>query len=240
MNKVNRALAIIKELNRRKEGRKLWTYFPETGPLRRELYTKHMEHFEAGAHYRERLLMAANRVGKSESAGGYELTLHLTGLYPKWWKGKRFEHPVSTWAAGDTTQTVRDIIQLKLLGPDDRHGTGLIPESHIINTTPKRNGPSGAIETITVKNEFGGVSTCGLKSYDQKRKSFQGTEKHVIWLDEEPNSGIYSECLMRTMTTGGIVILTFTPLLGISEVVMMFLPDGKVPGSGKLTEEMVL
>jgi len=39
-----------------------------------------------------------------------------------------------------------------------------------------------------------------LKSYDQGRESFQGTEQHVIWLDEEPPLPIYVEALTRTMT----------------------------------------
>ncbi|MGI9074589.1 MAG: hypothetical protein ACR2JB_25470 [Bryobacteraceae bacterium] len=39
-----------------------------------------------GATHRERLLMVGNRCGKTV-AGAYELTLHLTGLYPDWWEG---------------------------------------------------------------------------------------------------------------------------------------------------------
>jgi hypothetical protein len=46
-------------------------FFPEAGPFRRELYAKHLEFFSAGARFKERLFMAANRVGKSE-AGAYE------------------------------------------------------------------------------------------------------------------------------------------------------------------------
>jgi hypothetical protein len=38
-----------------------------------------MEFFEAGAKYRERCMMAANRVGKTLGAGGYETAAHLTG-----------------------------------------------------------------------------------------------------------------------------------------------------------------
>jgi phage terminase large subunit-like protein len=51
----------------------------------------------------------------------------------------------------------------------------------------------------------------------------------VIWLDEEPDLDVYSECLLRTMTTGGLVMCTFTPMLGLSEVVMSFLPEGRMP-----------
>src|SRR5438477_267016 len=50
-------------------------------------------------------------------SAGYELRCHLTGLYPKWWQGRRFEGPSEAWAAGDTRQTTRDIIQNALMGP---------------------------------------------------------------------------------------------------------------------------
>ena len=44
----------------------------------------------------------------------YETVLHLTGLYPDWWEGRRFDNPVRALAAGDTSQTTRDIIQKKM------------------------------------------------------------------------------------------------------------------------------
>ncbi len=40
---------------------------------------------------------------------------------------------------------------------------------------------------------------------------------------------IYSECLLRTMTTNGVIILTFTPLQGLTELVLSFLPGGRLP-----------
>jgi phage terminase large subunit-like protein len=69
----------------------------------------------------------------------------------------------------------------------------------------------------------------GVKSYQQGRRSFEGTEQDLIWLDEEPPLDIYTECLVRTMTTDGLVMLTFTPLEGMSEVVLSFLPGGRIP-----------
>jgi len=40
---------------------------------------------------------------------------------------------------------------------------------------------------------------------------------------------VYGECLIRTATTDGIVMITFTPLAGLSEVVLSFLPELGAP-----------
>lgn len=226
-------LSLLEEQARRSKYRLIDTYFPDDGPLRRELYVKHLAFFEAGKSFEERLALAANRVGKTETMGGYELVCHLTGIYPPWWPGRKFKKPIEAWAAGKTGQTVRDIIQKKLLGPKDDIGSGLIKKDLIINTTP-RSGIPDAIDTIRVRHISGSVSELGLKSYDQKRQSFEGTKKDVIWLDEEPPMDVYVECLLRTTDTSGqnlgngIVMLTFTPLMGMSETVLSFLPNGEI------------
>src|SRR5882724_9992287 len=92
-------------LSRREKFRKLYSYYPDDGPLRRELYPRHMEFFAAGgrhtllptcpddcdgAPHRDRLALCANRVGKTEGMGGYETAIHLTGRYPSWWVGVRW------------------------------------------------------------------------------------------------------------------------------------------------------
>jgi len=215
-------------LAKRKSENRIDWYYPDTGPLRRELYAKHLEFFRAGAVHRERCMLAANRIGKTEGVGGYETSLHLTGEYPDWWEGRRFDHPIEAWAAGDTSQTVRDIIQAKLLGPIGAYGTGLIRKRCIVRTTARQGIPD-AVQDVYVKHKSGGTSFLTLKSYDQRRASFQGTSKHVIWLDEESDLGVYSECLLRTMTTNGLVLCTFTPLLGLSDVVMSYMPEGRMP-----------
>ncbi len=171
--------------------------------------------------------MAANRVGKTWGVGGYETALHLTGLYPEWWKGRRFDGPIDAWAAGDTSETTRDILQQALTGvggegSDGTLGTGLIPAKCIVGQPSSRRGIAGAFDTIVVRHVSGGHSKLGFKSYDQGRKKFQGTAKHVVFLDEEPPMDVYTECLTRTMTVDGLVICTFTPLEGMTDVAHMF------------------
>ena len=232
-------LEMIREAIRIQSRNKFKTYFPDTGPLRRELYGKHLAFFEAGKTHTERLAIAANRVGKSESIGAYEVTCHLTGIYPDWWPGRKFTRPTHWWAAGKTGETTRDIVQGKLLGKIERGakeantgetiglGTGLIPGDLIINTSPK-SGLPGAIDTAWIQHVSGGVSSLGLKSYGKERDSFEGTEKDGVWLDEEPPNDVKQECSIRLMSTrpghqSGLLILTFTPLDGYTSVVNDFL-----------------
>src|SRR5690606_19266974 len=59
---------------------------------------KQREVHDKGAEFRERLFVAANQVGKTLS-GAAEVGMHLTGQYPDWWTGRRFDHPV-IWIAG--------------------------------------------------------------------------------------------------------------------------------------------
>ena len=219
-----RAIEILRAEVKHINGNKLSTMYPDGGPLRRELYPKHLEFFRVGAEFQERCFMAANRVGKTQGGGAYESTLHLTGRYPDWWEGKRFDHPIDAWVAGKTNETTRDIIQLELLGPRGDFGTGMIPRDCVGDFRWKAGIPD-FVDTLKVKHVSGGWSKVGFKSYQQGRDGFEGTAKDLIWLDEEPDIRIYEECNVRTMTTGGIIMLTFTPLEGMSETVLQFLPQ---------------
>ena len=212
--------AVAREVANRSRN-KLHTLFPDEGPCRRELYPRHMEFLAAGATFRERLFMAGNRTGKTET-GAYEMACHLTGRYPDWWEGKRFSKPISAWACGTTNGTTRDIVQEKLLGPEGAHGTGMIPAERLERVSNKQGLPN-AVDTIAVKHASGAVSHVAFKSYESGRKSFEGTAQHVIWLDEESPLDIYIECLYRTATTEGVLYTTFTPLSGMSDVVKSFL-----------------
>lgn len=205
------------------------TLFPDTGPYARTHYPRHLEFFAAGAQHRERMLLAANRVGKT-LAGAYEMTLHLTGRYPAWWVGRRFSTAVRAWACGDTNRTARDIVQATLLGPPHDPGAGVIPPDCIRRLTPKSGVPD-AVESALVAHVSGGMSELQFRSYDQGREAYQGTAQHAVWLDEEPPEDIYTECLLRTMETslftGGIIFATFTPLQGMTPLILSFL-EGQV------------
>lgn len=213
-----RALISARELVRRRERNRLAAYRP---------YARQREFHDAGAVHRERLFMAGNQLGKT-LAGSCEWAMHLTGRYPDWWQGRRFTTPGRYWAAGETRLSTRDTVQKLLIGDPEKPeawGTGAIPGDAIL-TTHRAAGVANAIDAATVAHVAGGASTLLFKAYEQGRRKWQGDTLNGVWFDEEPPLDIYVEGLTRTNATGGIVMLTFTPLKGMSDVVQMFLADG--------------
>jgi phage terminase large subunit-like protein len=221
---------VRRSIERDEERRRFFALYPEAGQLSRHNYPKHLEFFSLGREHQERAFIAGNRVGKT-TAAGYELVAHATGLYPEWWPGFRFSASVEAWACGTDAKSVRDTIQDKLLGKPAQWGTGLIPGDLIIGK-PTPGGVPESVDTVRVRHCTGGVSEITFKNYEQDRESYQGATKKVVWFDEEPPMYLYTEGLTRTMSTvpgepNGRVLCTFTPLLGLSEVVLAFLPGGK-------------
>lgn len=186
-------------------------------------YSKQLEFHAAGAIYRERLLRAGNQLGKTW-AGAAETAYHLTGQYPAWWPGRRFEGPTQAWAGGKDGLTVRDTVVKLLVGPAGEHGTGFVPGDSIADIAPAR-GVADGVDNITVKHKSGGLSHLTFKTYDQGRERWQSATLDFLWFDEEPPQDIYTEGLTRTNATGGLVWMTFTPLLGMSSVVKRFLTE---------------
>jgi phage terminase large subunit-like protein len=217
-------LRLIAAEKERRSRNKIDSFFPEQGQFRRELYKPHLEFFAAGAKYRTRVFLAGNRTGKT-IAGAYELTLHLTGVYPHWWVGKRFDKPIRAVAASDTGKTTREVIQQELLGQPGRFGTGMVPYD-LLEKSTMRSGVTDAVDTCYIKYASGGFSTLIFKSYEQKRESFQGLSLEFGWLDEECPEQIFDETLTRMATTGGLLALTFTPLQGLTPLIQRFLPGG--------------
>ncbi len=193
-------------------------------------YPKQAAFHLAGAAHRERLLMAGNQLGKT-FCGGAEAAFHLTGRYPDWWRGRRWDRPVRGWAASKTSEVTRDGVQRILVGePKDRSqwGTGLIPGDDLLGWAMKGSAPD-ALDHVRVRHVSDGTSTLGFKSYDQGRQKWQGETLDFVWFDEEPDLDVYLEGLTRTNAVGGMAWMTFTPLLGMSEVVAMFMEASTSP-----------
>lgn len=207
-------LRVLKELKRRRDRNKLAVYRP---------YAKQIEFHNRGATHRERLFRAGNQLGKTWSSA-YEIAYHLTGKYPEWWHGKRWSRAVTGWALGESMESTRDTLQRLVLGRPGEWGTGTVPADSIIEIK-RAQGVADSVDCIFVRHISGGISRLYFKSYEKGRSKLQGETLDFAALDEEPPLDIYTEVLTRTNATKGMVWITFTPLLGMSEVVRMFLQN---------------
>ena len=215
-------LTLLEEKQRRRDQRKLMHFKP---------YEWQTKFYAAGKTSRQRLLMAANRVGKTYSAA-FEVACHLTGQYPEWWDGFRFTKAVRIWALGVTGEQIRDVIQKNLLGEyegDQLNGTGAIPLECIIQDSVLRSPQTKhLIKDVKIKHVSGRKSSLSFKAYSQGQHVLMGDSIDFIWIDEEPTDpDIYPQCLTRTATgndnKGGQVMMTFTPENGMTQIVGQFM-----------------
>lgn len=188
-------------------------------------YPKQRQFHDAGAAFRERLFMASNQTGKTWG-GAFEAAMHMTGRYPAWWDGYRFDRPTRGMAGSESVELTKKGVQRLLLGnPEtpEQWGTGSIPRDCIVNTV-RHQGVPNAVSAIVVKHVSGGESVCTMASYDQGRTKWQADTLDWVWFDEEPPEDVYMEGITRTNVSQGPVWITFTPLLGMSKVVRRFWP----------------
>jgi phage terminase large subunit-like protein len=179
----------------------------------------------------------ATTSGKArQEAQGLFFNLGATGMfgadvYPDGWQGKRFDYAIKMWAGSVSSEGTRGTVQKILIGEPairEEWGTGAIPRADLLVDNGNMDysmasGTADLIDQIQVKHVSGDKSLLQLKHYSQGREKWQGATLDVVWFDEEPPLDIYMEGLTRTNATNGIVYLTFTPLLGMSEVVRLFI-----------------
>lgn len=201
--------------------------------ISRTNYPKHIDFFAAGSEYIERAFIAGNQTGKT-TTGLLELYFHASGKYPHWWTGKKFNRAITAWLCGDRGEIIRDGMQQDLTGRTE-FGTGIIPLDQFHRSQEHPNGTAsmpgvpGGIGQYFIRHVSGGVSKIVIKTYNAGKNAFESAKVDVIMLDEECPMDIYVECQIRTITTNGIVYLTFTPDSGLTDTVLHFLDKPK-PG----------
>jgi phage terminase large subunit-like protein len=194
----------------------------------KEFYQAQMQFFAEGVARHQRLIRGGNQVGKSFCCA-YELATHLTGQYPKWWVGRRFEKPIRCWIVGPERTLVRDGPQKQLTSKGGEFGSGTIPLAAFAGKPTMVPGGTGSIDTIQVHHHSNGardgISTATFKSFEQGAEKMQSESVDVIWVDERCSEEIYSELVARTTATDGIILLSYTPLKGGGELTYRFLNE---------------
>lgn len=211
--------------------KQLWeSYFPEEGPFARHLFPKHTQFAKATKDFGVCTLFGANRTGKSMLIS-YILACWAMGKYPPWWEGRKFERAPRIWVAGQTTELVKSSTMDYLFGADGV--SGMVSADHIEHIFWNQQ-VAGMINRVLVRNPAG-LSEITFKSYDQGWQRFQSGTIEVAALDEEMPARIFSECVTRTATTNGIVLVGFTGLQGITPLVAHLWPQSV--GLDKTEEE---
>ena len=192
-------------------------------------YIKQKQFFDLTKNHREVALFKGNQLGKTEAAA-FMMACWLTGIYPKWWNGRRFPGAIRAWAVGDSLKMTRDIMQRKLCGEPgskEAHGTGFIPKDTLIEDgIVLARGEGNAYDTIKVRHVSGDISTCRFRTYSAGRVALQGETLDAVWMDEEPDDpAVYGECLTRVTATSGVCVITFTPLKGLTGIALRFLNE---------------
>lgn len=158
---------------------------------------------------RNRWVFGGNRSGKTE-CGAVETVWMARGIHPY----RQNRENVFGWVVSVSYEVQRDVAQSKIL----RYLNPEWIEDVIMHTGAKGNPSVGIIDTIVVRNVFGGLSKIGFKSADQGREKFQGASLDFVWFDEEPPQDIYEECRMRVLDKKGDLFGTMTPLKGLTWV----------------------
>ena len=158
---------------------------------------------------RNRWVFGGNRSGKTE-CGAVETVWIARGIHPY----RENRKNAIGWVVSVSYEVQREVAQSKILQYLRREWI----EDVIMHTGNKGNPNSGVIDTILVRNVFGGISKICFKSADQGRDKFQGASLDFVWFDEEPPYDVYEECKMRVLDKKGDVYGTMTPLKGLTWV----------------------
>ncbi|MCS5737168.1 terminase large subunit domain-containing protein, partial [Herbiconiux daphne] len=130
----------------------------------------------------------------------------------------------------------RNVLQKELFGTsagkdEQALGTGTIPQDCINFDTIVRDGNriiECQIKHYDKNGEFDGHTILQFKSTQQGEHVLMGATVDYIWLDEEDpfkSIEIYSQCVTRTATTGGLVTITATPENGLTKLVDLFMKN---------------
>ncbi len=157
-----------------------------------------------------RLLLAANRIGKTYSCLA-EFAMHATATYPDNWEGYRYKKKnLTMWVGGITGFEAEDLSRRLFEGSSN--DPAFIHESLVIYTNRKER-------RYKIRNANGGITNIAIKTYGGREQqnelsTWKAAKVDCILLDEQPTMSVFSECCMRIMNTSpddhGMIIIAAT------------------------------
>jgi phage terminase large subunit-like protein len=196
--------------------------------------TTKQELFHAlGNHCRFRLLLGANRSGKSY-CGINEDAMHLTGNYSLSWKGYKYQYPPNMWVCGRTVQVVNESLIAPLFEGSFNKPPLIHPSLIIPHLSRKRDN------MWAIRHASKGISRITFKNYSQDKQAFEASGVDFIHFDEAPPNYIFNECIPRLGHTEPhhyrMMINTQTPTLGLTEPLQYFLFTDEKDSNGNVTQ----
>lgn len=163
-------------------------------PLQNEFRTKILDRIEIGKGKKIYVVFGGNRSGKTELGAGVVAEILE--------KKKRSRILCATVNYSLSVQVQQGKISKLLRVSETKYG----------DYNPVRGYKNNIIE-------MNNGSTAIFRSYEQGRESVQGMDLDVAWLDEECHWDFFQEILARTTDRNGIIIFTFTSLMGFTRLV---------------------
>lgn len=142
---------------------------------------------------------------------------YLTVLMALWYDTKKYNLPFigskkNIWICTKSGSNVKSTIAPYLLG--DYSKTRIPPEE-----IEKITQDNGILKAIKLKN----WCEIHIKTYDQGQENVQGGNPDWMWLDEEPtNEDVWSELKARTRKIECEMVITMTPLNGLTWIYDFF------------------
>ncbi len=178
------------------------------------------------SHASEIALRAANQIGKTLSGTAWD-AMDLTGRYPDWFEGIKYDRPVTVVVGCVNNDKTRDIIQKELFGDpiewEEELGSGWIPLD-CIGKIQKKRGVPDAFYNVRIKHhnkdgEFDGWSKIVFLAYEMGKSTWMAHKADITHLDEEAPADIVEQAARSGIATGGRIRFTFTPENGVTAVV---------------------
>lgn len=203
-----KAAYAAKEIERRQEEERLRYYKPHD-----KQFIIH------SSNKRLKVVTGGNRTGKSRSSAietvctclGKDAEPFIQGWSEgnkKWWYKRFYNQPiigagVRAWCATESWDVQRDVMQENVL---------MYIPTPILAKCDIAYRKKGVVDFIVFPNK----ARLTFKSYETGWRGFQGASVDFIALDEEPPADVWNECEKRVMDRLGTIVITYTPLSGLT------------------------